>query len=93
MLILCSYAYLYYRRQKYSNLVPKLVADSQTDSLIIPSYKDDKMFKEMRRAFCREGDATFRQIAIYVLSIFHIQRPLNLRGPGASAPLSIQLQH
>jgi len=41
--------------QGKNTVVTKLLADSQTDCLIIPSYKDDKMFKEMQLAFGREG--------------------------------------
>ena len=44
-----------YTIQGKNTVVTKLLADSQTDSLIIPNYKDDKMFKEMQRAFCQEG--------------------------------------
>lgn len=47
----------------------------------------DKMFK-MWRAICREGrrrrDASSNYYNFF--SIFHIQGPLNLRGPGAGAP-------
>ena len=69
-----------YTIQGKNTVVPKLLADSQTDSLIIPSYKDDKMFKEMQRAFCREGRRDISSNCYDVLSIFHIQRPLNQRG-------------
>jgi len=79
-----------YTIQGKNTVVPKLLADCQTDALIIPSYKDDKMFKEMRRAFCREGRRDISSNCYDVLSILHIQRPLNLRGPGAGAPWLIQ---
>ena len=74
-----------YTIQGKNMLVAKLLADSQTDSLIIPI-----MFEEMQRAFCREGRRDISSNCYDVLSIFHIQRPVNLRRPGASAPWSIQ---